>query len=138
MSVLRVHGRPSSWLSFTGGLGRWFDRAVGVRVVAVDIGSVKPPSRFAWAAFDTPSQEVVADGSDPDTAVSCLLAGLAEDRQAIWRTPRTWREIRRSAGVGSVSLRESTEGVCPAFGTSLCQPAGIREAPNVLQSPGPR
>jgi hypothetical protein len=56
---------------------------VGVRVVAVDIGSVKPPSRFAWAAFDAPSQEVIADGSDPDTAVSCLLAGLAESRQAV-------------------------------------------------------
>src|SRR5699024_7768647 len=39
-------------------------------------------SRFAWAAFDAPSQEVVADGSDPDTAVSSLLAGLAEGLQA--------------------------------------------------------
>jgi hypothetical protein len=26
--------------------------AVGVRVVAVDVGSVGPPSRFAWVALD--------------------------------------------------------------------------------------
>jgi hypothetical protein len=64
------------------GLGGWFDRAMDVRVVAVDIGSVKPPSRFGWAAFDAPSQEAIADGNDPDTAVSCLLDGLAEGRQA--------------------------------------------------------
>jgi hypothetical protein len=51
------------------------------RVVAVDIGSVKPPSKFAWAAFDAPVRETIAEGDDPEAAVSSLLAGLGENRQ---------------------------------------------------------
>jgi hypothetical protein len=34
-------------------------------VVAVDIGSVVPPSKFTWAAFDAPGRDVVKDGEDP-------------------------------------------------------------------------
>jgi hypothetical protein len=53
------------------------------RVVAVDIGSVGPPSKFAWAGFDAPGREVVAVGDDPGTAVSALLSGLTEAGRAV-------------------------------------------------------
>jgi hypothetical protein len=52
-------------------------RAMGIRVVAVDVGSVDPPSKFAWAVFDAPAREVLMAGDDPRTAVSALVAGLA-------------------------------------------------------------
>jgi hypothetical protein len=54
---------------------------MSVRVVAVDIGSIRPPSNFAWAAFDAPGRAVAAEGDSPETAVSALLAGFQEDRQ---------------------------------------------------------
>ena len=88
-----------AWLSFAGsrrsacrgysGLSR-FDvggwemvqsQAVDARVVAVDVGSVGPPSKFAWAAFDAPGRAVVAHGTDPGTAVSALLASLRARRR---------------------------------------------------------
>lgn len=47
-----------------------------IRVVAVDVGSVKRPSRFAWAAFDTPQRSAVAGGQDPESAVQAVLHGL--------------------------------------------------------------
>ncbi len=56
---------------------------MGIRVVAADAGSVRPPSNFAWAAFDAPAREVVASGNDPQTAVSALVGGLAWGRQAV-------------------------------------------------------
>jgi hypothetical protein len=46
-------------------------------VVAVDIGS-----KFAWAAFDTPGHDPIADGTDPEMAVSALAAGLTAAAQA--------------------------------------------------------
>lgn len=49
---------------------------VSIRVVAVDVGSIKPPSRFAWAALDTPERRLIADGEDPETAVQAVLGGL--------------------------------------------------------------
>ena len=49
-----------------------------VRVVAVDIGSVGPPSKFAWAAFDAPEHEIIASGDDPETAAAELAAALRE------------------------------------------------------------
>jgi hypothetical protein len=52
------------------------------RIVAVDVGSIAPPSRFAWAALDAPEKDIVARGSDPDTAASALLAGLRAERKA--------------------------------------------------------
>ena len=55
---------------------------MNVRVVAVDVGSVKPPSKFAWAAFDAPGREIVAAGENPETAVSALRAGLQDGGQA--------------------------------------------------------
>jgi hypothetical protein len=55
---------------------------MGARVVAVDIGSVGPPSKFAWAAFDAPVRDLVKDGTDPESAVSALVPGLLAGDQA--------------------------------------------------------
>jgi hypothetical protein len=49
---------------------------MSIRVVAVDIGSVGPSSKFARAAFDAPGRDLIADGTDPETAVSALASGL--------------------------------------------------------------
>jgi hypothetical protein len=48
---------------------------MGPRPVAVDIGSVRPTSKFAWAAFDAPGRDVVDERIDPRSAVSGLPAG---------------------------------------------------------------
>ena len=99
---------------------------MGTRVVAVEIGSVKPPSKFAWAAFDAPGRDLVKHGEDPETAVSELADGLlAGDQMALLLeapmavpvpggTPDAWRmlgmaragEVNRpwSAGAGAGSL----------------------------------
>jgi hypothetical protein len=53
------------------------------RVVAVDVGSVGLPSKFAWAAFNAPGRSLVRDGADPESAVSALLSGLAAGGQAV-------------------------------------------------------
>src|SRR5262245_47222343 len=55
---------------------------MGTRVVAVDIGSVRPPSKFAWAAFDAPGRDAIKAGEDPETAVSMLAPGLMAGAQA--------------------------------------------------------
>src|SRR5260370_10635106 len=55
---------------------------MGIRVVAVDIGSVGPSSKFAWAAFDAPERQAMAAGTDPETAVSALASGLLSGAQA--------------------------------------------------------
>jgi hypothetical protein len=57
-------------------------QAMGIRVVAVDVGSVRPPSGFAWAAFTPPAREAIASGNDPRSAVSAVIAGLAWGGQA--------------------------------------------------------
>jgi hypothetical protein len=49
---------------------------MGTRLVAVDIGSMRPPSRFAWAAFDAPGRDVAGEGTDPQSAISALVPGL--------------------------------------------------------------
>jgi hypothetical protein len=59
-----------------------FDHGMGVCVVAVDIGSVRPPSNFAWAAFDAPGRDLVGSGTDPESAVSGLVPGLRADTRA--------------------------------------------------------
>ena len=51
-------------------------------MVAVDIGSVRPPSKFAWAAFDAPERDAVGEGTDPQSAVSALVLGLLTGAQA--------------------------------------------------------
>src|SRR5690242_19289171 len=59
-------------------------RAVGVRVVAVDVGSVGPPSRFAWVALDACGTTPTAGGVDPASAVDAIVAGLVRgDRVAV-------------------------------------------------------
>ena len=55
---------------------------MGIRVVAVDIGSVGPSSKFAWAAFDAPERQVMAAGTDPGTVVSALAPGLLSGARA--------------------------------------------------------
>ena len=51
-------------------------------MVAVDIGSVRPPSKFAWAAFDAPGRDLVGSGTNPESAVSALVPGLLAGAQA--------------------------------------------------------
>lgn len=56
---------------------------VVVRVVAVDVGSIGPPSKFAWASLDVPGQRNAAAGDDPETAVCDLLACLEKGQSAV-------------------------------------------------------
>ncbi|MEU4697472.1 hypothetical protein [Nonomuraea dietziae] len=56
---------------------------MGPRIVAVDIGTVRPPANFAWAAFDAPSPDLADAGFDPLTAVSALVAALGDARRAV-------------------------------------------------------
>lgn len=51
-------------------------------MVAVDIGSVRPPSKFGWAAFDAPGRDLVNSGTNPESAVSALVPGLLAGAQA--------------------------------------------------------
>ncbi len=64
-------------------------QVMGIRVVAVDAGSVGAPSAFAWAGFDAPARQVLLSGNDPQTAVSALVGGLAWGGRAVllWETP---------------------------------------------------
>jgi hypothetical protein len=55
---------------------------MGVCVVLVDIGSVRPPSKFAWAAIDAPGRDLVDSGMDPGSAVSALVPGLLAGARA--------------------------------------------------------
>jgi hypothetical protein len=55
---------------------------MGTRVVAVDIGSVRPPSNFGWAGFDAPGRDLIKTGEDPQTAVLMLTPGLQAGAQA--------------------------------------------------------
>src|SRR5580658_1225687 len=55
---------------------------MGTRGVAVDIGSVRPPSKFGWAAFDAPGRDLIQSGDDPETAVSMLAPSLLAGGQA--------------------------------------------------------
>jgi len=57
-------------------------RAMGIRVVAVGAGSLRPPPRFAWAAFAPPARAAIRSGNDPPSAVSAVVAGLAWGGQA--------------------------------------------------------
>jgi hypothetical protein len=55
---------------------------MGICVVAVDIGSAGPSLKFAWAAFDAPERQVMAAGTDPETAVPVLVPGLLSGARA--------------------------------------------------------
>jgi hypothetical protein len=56
---------------------------MSVRVVAVDVGSVGPPSKFAWAALDAPVRAVFEHGDNPETAATALLDGLWDGRRGV-------------------------------------------------------
>jgi hypothetical protein len=98
---------------------------MGIRVVAVHIGSIWSSSNFAWAAFDAPGLDLIAAGTDPQTAVSALAPGLLSAARAAllleapmsvpvpdgqpdaWRTPKARNgEGNRpwSAGAGAAAL----------------------------------
>ena len=100
---------------------------MGIRVMAVDIGSVGSSSKFAWAAFDVPGRDLIAGGADPETAVSAqaddsLLAGaraalLLEAPMSVpvpGSQPGAWRRLGKardgegnrpwSAGAGAAAL----------------------------------
>lgn len=49
-----------------------------MRVVGVDIGSVRSPSKFAWALVDSPEDALLSSGDDPEGAVQALARSLAE------------------------------------------------------------
>ncbi len=86
---------------------------MGIRVVAVDIGSVGPSSKFAWAAFDAPERQVMAAGTDPETAVSALAPGLlsgardgvAAGRADVGASPRRPARCVAHAGEGAERRR---------------------------------
>lgn len=54
-----------------------------LRVVGVDIGSVKSPSKFAWAVVDSLERAVLSCGDDPEGAVQALAQSLAEGGSAV-------------------------------------------------------
>lgn len=54
-----------------------------MRVVGVDIGSVKSPPKFAWAAVDSPDRPLLSHGDDPEGAVHALTQSLTEDGRAV-------------------------------------------------------
>jgi hypothetical protein len=87
---------------------------MSIRVVAVDIGSVGPSLKFAWATFDAPGRDLIADATDPETAVSALASGLLAGAQAVLlleapmsvpvpdRRPGAWRSLGQARkGEGS-------------------------------------
>jgi hypothetical protein len=99
---------------------------MSIRVVAVDIGSVGQSSKFAWAAFDAPGRDLIAAGTDPETAVSALVPGLVSGARAALLLeapmsvpvpdgqPGAWRKLGKardgegnrpwSAGAGAAAL----------------------------------
>jgi hypothetical protein len=105
---------------------------MGVRVVAVDIGSVGQSSKFAWAAFDAPGRGLMAAGTDPETAVSALAPGLLSGARAallleapmpvpvLDGQPDAWRTLGKarhaegnrpwSAGAGAALATELAQG----------------------------
>jgi hypothetical protein len=42
-------------------------------VLAVDVGSVRSSSKLAWTAVDAPGRDLIAAGTDPETAVLARL-----------------------------------------------------------------
>ncbi|MCF3141650.1 hypothetical protein [Streptomyces platensis] len=49
----------------------------------MDIGSVKAPSKFAWAAVDSAEPAAVVYGDDPEGAVQALSQSLAHEGRAV-------------------------------------------------------
>jgi hypothetical protein len=111
-----------------------FDLGMGVYVVAVDIGSVRPPSNFAWAAFDAPGRDLVDSGTDPESAVSALVPGLRAGSQAALLLeapmsvpvpegqPDAWHGLGKARG-GERNRPWSAGGGAGALATGLAQGA---------------
>ncbi|MFF7446326.1 MULTISPECIES: hypothetical protein [unclassified Streptomyces] len=101
------------------------------RVVGVDIGSVAL-GRFAWAAVDAPAPELVAQGSDPETAVRALAEGLMSDGRAALvleapvsvPVPDDWRGLGR-ARAGEGNRPWSAGAGAGALATGLAQAAWL-------------
>jgi hypothetical protein len=111
-----------------------FDHGMGVCVMAVDIGSVRPPSNFAWAAFDAPGRDLVSSGTDPESAVSALVPGLRAGTQAALLLeapmsvpvpdgqPDAWHGLGKARG-GERNRPWSAGGGAGALATGLAQGA---------------
>lgn len=110
---------------------------MATRVVAVDIGSVRPPSKFVWAAFDAPGRDVIGTGEDPGTAVSVLASGLFAGAlaalllEAPMAVPVPGRELDVWRGLGKARYgegdRQWSAGAGPgALATGLAQGRGCR------------
>ncbi len=107
---------------------------MGIRVVAVDIGSVGPSSKFAWAAFDAPGRDLIADGTDPETKVSALVPGLLAGAQAALLLeapvpdgqPDAWRTLGKA---------RKAEGNRPLVGGSRRRRAGDRTGAVGMDAP---
>jgi hypothetical protein len=54
---------------------------MGTHVIALDIGSVRPPSKFAWTTFDAPGRNLINTGEDPEEAVWVLASALRAGTQ---------------------------------------------------------
>lgn len=54
-----------------------------MHVVGVDIGSVRSPSKFAWAVVDSADRPMLACGNDPEGAIQALARYLADDGRAV-------------------------------------------------------
>jgi hypothetical protein len=118
---------------------------MGIRVVAVDIGSVGPSSKFAWTAFDAPERQVITAGTGPETAVSALARGLLSSARAALLLeapmsvpvpdgqPDAWRTLGKSrngegnrpwsAGAGAAALASrSAAPQLPGTARNLSRP----------------
>jgi hypothetical protein len=116
---------------------------MGIRVVAVDIGSVGPSSKFAWAAFDAPERQVMAAGTDPETAVSALAPGLLSGARAALLLeapmsvpvpdgqPDAWRTLGKARN-GEGNRPWSAGAGAAALATGLAQGAWMLRQPTVM------
>lgn len=107
------------------------------RIVAVDVGSVRAVSRFAWAAFDVPTDEPVDTGDSPASAVAALKVGIGDDRRAalLLESPlgvpvpdiSGWQDLGK-ARHGEGNRPWSLGAGAGALGTGLVQAAWILQA----------
>ncbi|MEY9992436.1 hypothetical protein ABIE67_004468 [Streptomyces sp. V4I8] len=100
-----------------------------VRVVAVDVGSVRTGS-FAWAAVDVPGETLAGHGSDPATAVEAVTAALTGGAGAVLAleapmsvpVPEDWNLLGKGR-TGEGNRAWSASAGAGALGTGLVQGA---------------
>lgn len=117
---------------------------MGLRVVAVDVGSVRPvaSSKFGWAAYDMPGGPIdqvvgypgieVAVGRDPGGVVGCVLEGLKQhdfvalglECPLVLPVPSAWEELGKGR-TGEPGRAWSASAGTAAMGTGLVQLAWI-------------